>query len=195
MRDRVAPLLAIILLTIVVGTSYWYSRTMRVPRAAPPPTPGTPDFVVERVVITQFDVHGLARNKLFAERLTHYEENDNVELANPHLVSLRPDQPQLDVRALRARVENAGEKVHLLGSVQLTRAAAQGEPPLRLSTEYLLALPDLDRFSTDKPVEMERGPSTINAQAMTYDNIARTVDFQGDVRANFVAKPDGRAKP
>jgi lipopolysaccharide export system protein LptC len=194
MRDRIAPLAAIILLTIVVGTSYWYSRMMRIPRAAPPPAPGTPDVVVERVVITTFDVHGLARNKLFAERLTHFQENDNIELASPRLVSLRPDQPQVDARAMRARVENAGERVHMMGSVLLTRAAAGDEPALRLSTEYLLALPDLDRFSTDKPVEMERGQSTINAQSMLFDNITRTIDFEGNVRANFASPPAAGAK-
>jgi lipopolysaccharide export system protein LptC len=195
MRERIAPIAAIILLIIVVGTSYWYSRMMRIPRAAPPPAPGTPDVVVDRVVITQFDVHGIARNKLFAERLTHFEENDNVELASPRLVSLRPDQPQVDARAMRARIENAGERVHMMGAVLLTRAATPSEPALRLSTEYLLALPDVDRFSTDKPVEMERGSSTINAQGMVYDNIARVIDFQGDVRANFVPPPARSAKP
>jgi lipopolysaccharide export system protein LptC len=150
--------------------------------------------VVDRVVITQFDAHGLARNKLFAERLTHFQENDNIELASPRLVSLRPDQPQVDARAQRARIENAGERVHLMGSVLLTRAATGAEPAMRLSTEYLLVLPDLDRFSTDRPVEMERGTSTIDAQAMTYDNITRTIEFHGDVRARFL-QPAGGAKP
>jgi LPS export ABC transporter protein LptC len=84
--------------------------------------------------------------------------------------------------------------VHMLGSVLLTRAATANEPALRLSTEYLLALPDRDRFSTDQPVEMQRGPSTINAQSMVYDNIARVIDFQGDVRANFVSPPATGAK-
>jgi LPS export ABC transporter protein LptC len=187
MRERLAPLAAIFLLTIVVATSYWYSRAMRRPQVAPVPTPGTPDFIVDGVVITQFDARGAALHKLFAERLTHYLENDNVALAGPRLVSLRPDQPQVDARALQARVENAGERVHLIGAVQLTRAAAAGEPALRLSTEYLLALPDLDRYSTDRPVEMVRGASTIRARSMVYDNIARTVEFEGDVRAAFAA--------
>lgn len=187
MRDRLAPLAAIVLLTIVVATSYWYSRAMRKPGSAPPPAPGTPDFVVERVVITQFDAQGAARHRLFAERLTHYLENDDVELAGPRLVSLRPDQPQLEAHALRARVENAGERVHLIGSVLLTRAAAPEQPPLRLATEYLLALPDLDRYSTDRPVQAMHGASTIAAQSMLFDNIARTLQFAGDVRATFVA--------
>ena len=136
MRDKIAPLFAIILLTIVVGTSYWYARMMRIPRAAPTPAPGTPDVVVERVVITQFDAHGIARNKLFAEKLTHFQETDNIELASPRLVSLRPDQPQVDARSQRARVENAGEKVHMMGSVLLTRAGAGNEPARYVAVTY-----------------------------------------------------------
>jgi lipopolysaccharide export system protein LptC len=186
MRDKLAPLAAIVLLTIVVATSYWYARAMRKPGAAPPPAPGTPDFVVERVVITQFDASGGARHRLFAERLTHYLENDEIELASPRLVSLQPDRPQVEARAQRARVENAGERVHLLGSVRLTRAPGAGEPALRLATEYLLALPDVDRYSTDRPVEVVRGESIITAQSMVFDNIARTLEFAGDVRASFV---------
>ncbi|HXF46206.1 MAG TPA: LPS export ABC transporter periplasmic protein LptC [Burkholderiaceae bacterium] len=193
MRDKLAPLAAIVLLTVVVATSYWYARAMRKPAAAPPPAPGTPDFVVERVVITQFDAGGGARHRLFAERLTHYLENDEIELASPRLVSLQPDRPQVEARARRARLENAGERVHLIGSVSLTRAAGPGEPALRLATDYLLALPDLDRYSTDRTVEVERGTSTITAQSMVYDNIARTIEFAGDVRASFYpAAPEGK---
>lgn len=186
MRDRLGPLAAILLLTLVVATSYWYARSLRKPGAAPPPAPGTPDFVVERVVITQFDAGGGARHRLYAERLTHYLENDDIELASPRLVSLQPDRPQLEARARRARVENAGERVHLIGSVLLTRASGGGEPALRLATEYLLALPDVDRYLTDQPVELQRGASTITARSMAFDNIARTIDFAGDVRAVFV---------
>lgn len=195
MRDRIAPLAAVLLLTVVVATSYWYARAMRAPRGTPPPRPGTPDVEVEHVVITQFDAQGLARNKLFAERLLHFRENDNIELTSPRLVSLRPDQPQVDARAQRARVENAGERVILTGSVLLTRAADAQDPALRLSTEYLLALPDRDRFSTDRPVEVDRGQTKITAHSMVFDNISRTIEFQGDVQASFSGAPAAGPRP
>ncbi|MCX8003494.1 MAG: LPS export ABC transporter periplasmic protein LptC [Burkholderiaceae bacterium] len=189
MRDRLAPLAAILLLTVVVATSYWYARALRKPTAAPPPPPGTPDFVVERVVITQFDATGRARHKLYAERLTHFLETDDIELTAPRLVSLRPDQPQVQVRAQHGRVENAGERLHLRGAVEVTREAGAGQPALRLASEYLLALPDLDRYWTDQPVQVAYGDSVITARAASFDNLARTVEFDGDVRARFVAPP------
>jgi lipopolysaccharide export system protein LptC len=178
-------LIAIALLAAVTATSFWYSRVLRRPPAAQPATPGTPDFVVERLVLTQFDPAGRARHKLFAERLTHFAENDDIELASPRLVSLRPDRPQIEARAQRARLENTGERVHLRGSVLLTRAPFGGEPALRLATEYLLALPDEDRYSTDRPVEFERGPDRMRGDAFELDNIARTTRLAGNVRTEL----------
>lgn len=185
MRDRLTMLIAIVLLAAVTATSYWYSRVLRRPPVVERAAPGTPDFVVDRLVLTQFDEAGRARHKLFAERLTHFAENDDIELANPRLVSLRPDRPQIEARAQRGRVENAGERVHLRGAVLLTRAADGEQPPLRLATEYLLALPDEDRYSTDRPVELERGPDRMRADTLELDNIARTTRLAGNVRTEL----------
>ena len=185
MRDRLTMLIAIVLLAAVTATSFWYSRMLRRAPAAERAAPGTPDFVVERLVLTQFDEAGRAKHKLFAERLTHFAVDDDIELASPRLVSLRPDRPQIEARAQRARVDNAGERVHLRGSVLLTRAGDGGEPPLRLATEYLLALPEQDRYSTDRPVELERGPDRMRADRLELDNIARTTRLDGNVRTEL----------
>lgn len=185
MRDRLTMLIAIVLLAAVTATSFWYSRVLRRPPAAERTAPGAPDFVVERLVLTQFDETGRAKHKLFAQRLTHFAEGDDIEMASPRLVSLRPDRPQIEARAQRARVENAGERVHLRGSVLLTRGAAGGEPPLRLATEYLLALPDEDRYWTDHPVELERGADRMRADSLALDNIARTMQLAGNVRTEL----------
>lgn len=183
MRDRLTSLIAIVLLAAVTATSYWYARTLRMPSRALVVTPGTPDVEASKLVITQFDAQGRAKHKLFAETLAHYADTDNVELGSPRLVSLRPDQPQLEVRALRGEVENAGERVHLHGQVDVRRAAFPALPPMRVTTEYLLAVPDYDRYSTDRPVEVERGSSRISASGgMQLDNIARTAQFDGNVR-------------
>jgi len=183
MRDRLTSLIAIILLAVITATSYWYARALRVPKASSTLAPGKPDFEAEKLVITQFDAQGRAKHKLFADKLLHYAENDNVDVTSPRLVSLRPDQPQVEVRALRGQVENAGERIHLYGDVDLRRATFGDLPTLRVTTEYLLAVPDYDRYSTDKPVQVDRGDARITAAGgMQIDNIARTAQFDGTVR-------------
>ncbi len=191
-RDRITMIIAIALLALVTATSYWYSRAMRTPESAEPPRPGTPDVVVDLVVLTQFDDQGRARNKLFGEKLRHFPDTDDIEIAAPRLVSLRPDQPRVEARADTARVQDAAERVHLLGDVVVMRSAFDGEPAMRLTTDYLLVLPDEDRYRTDHPVRLTRGDSAIRANSMDFDNIARTVVLTGAVHSVIAPRAAAR---
>ncbi len=193
MRDRLTLLIAVVLLASVTATSYWYARSLRVPPNLNIVRPNSPDFETERLVMTQFDSQGRAKYKLFADKLVHYGETDDVELSAPRLVSLRPDRPQVEVRAERGRVENTGEKVHLHGDVVLTRTATGATPAMRVDTPYLLALPDDDKYSTDQPVLVQRGAQSISAQrGMAVDNIARTAQFDGSVQIKLPPSPAPR---
>ncbi len=60
---------------------------------------------------------------------------------------------------------------------------------MRLTTERLVTLPDLEQFSTDAPVEIERGGSNIRSVGMDYDNIKRTVKFRSKVRGTVEPSP------
>lgn len=193
MRDRITLLIAIVLLAGVTATSYWYATVLRKPTAAATARPGSPDFTAEQLVITQFDPEGRARHRLFAATLQHYADTDDVEATRPRLVSLRPDQPRVEVRALRARIENAGERVHLFDDVVVLREPGKDAPPMRVESNYLLALPDVDRYSTDRPVAVLRGDTRIEAGGgMQLDNIARTARFSGGVKMRLPPAPSAQ---
>jgi lipopolysaccharide export system protein LptC len=186
MRDRITAIIAIVLLAALAGVTYWFSQAGRYAKLSAPVSKEGPDFVVNGVTLTQFDAEGRATNRLFAETMSHYAVDDRAELQRPRYVSLRPDQPQLEARAQRALVEGGGERVVLSGDVVITRAPGpDGEPPMRLTTERLLAIPDREQYSTDRPVEMERGASVIRSIGMDYDNIKRTVKFHSKVRGTM----------
>jgi lipopolysaccharide export system protein LptC len=176
MRERLAQSVAVLLLVLLAAASYWFSRTLG-GAPPPPPLPGTPDFAAQNLVLTQFDELGRAKFKVLADELKHYPDNDAAEMLRPRAVSLRPDQPQVEVRADTGRSENSAEVVHLEGKVVITRAAAADSPALRVDTEYLKVLPDRDQYSTARPVQVLRGDSRIDATGMELDNIARTVSF------------------
>jgi len=185
MGDRLSMLIATVLLAVVTVTSYWYSREMRRPTVRTPPTPGTPDFIVDHVVLTQFDDRGQARYKLFAETLSYFNENDDIDLTRPRLVSLLPDQPQLQASSARARVTNAGAQVLMQGDVLLQRAAAGSRPALTIRTERLTAIPDEERFSADVPVLIEQGGTRLAGAAMDYDNLTRVLTVSGGMRGEL----------
>jgi len=188
MRDRLSVLIAAVLLAVVAATSYWYSREIRRPTARAPATPGAPDFIVDRVVMTQFDETGRARFKLFAERLSYFNENDDVELFRPRLVSLRPDEPQVQAASARARVTNAGERVLMQDDVVLQRAAAGGRPALSINTERMTIVPDLEHFSSDVPVRIVQGDNRLSGAAMEYDNLKRVLTIDGSLRGEMAPR-------
>ncbi len=193
MRDRITAIIAVLLLALLAATTYWYSQSTRIGGLSNPVSREGPDVVVDGATLTQFDAQGRATNKLIGDRVTHYPSDDRVEVIRPRMISLRADQPQLDARANHARVEDGGARVVLTGDVTVIRAAGKdGEPPMRLLTERLVALPDLEQFSTDAPAEIERGGSRINSVGMDYDNIKRTVKFRSKVQGTVEANPNAK---
>ena len=186
MRERITAIIAILLLATLAGTTYWFSQVGRYGNLANPVSLEGPDFIVSGVTLTQFDPMGRPTNRLFAEKLRHFAVDDRAELERPHYVSLRPDQPQLEARSQRAVVQGSGERVVMTGEVVISRAAGRdGDPPMRLTTEKLVALPDREQYTTDLPVEMDRDGSVIRSVGMDYDNIKRVVKFHSRVRGTI----------
>jgi lipopolysaccharide export system protein LptC len=181
MRERLASVVAIVLLALVAATSYWYSRSLNAERAGAPAVLQRVDVDADAVTLIQFDPAGRAQYRLVADRMTHFADTDNVDLAAPRLLSLRADKPRLRASAKMAHVENNGERVRLVGDVVLTRQSRGALPPLRVTTESLLAMPDRDRYTTDLPVRVERGRDAISARGMDLDNVAQRIEFGSDV--------------
>jgi lipopolysaccharide export system protein LptC len=192
MRDRVTTMVAILLLAAVTATSYWYSRSLRWSMRVAASPAEAPDVIASRIALTEFDALGRARLTLFADAMTHRSDNDVGLLDQPRLVSRRIDQPQLEAQARHGRVDDGGASIYLEDDVRLTREAVGEQPPLKVTTEFLLVLPDYDRYKTDRDIQLERGASTERAHGMDLDNVARTVVFQSDVHALFVPQPRSR---
>jgi LPS export ABC transporter protein LptC len=186
MRERITAIIAIVLLATLAGATYWFSQVGRYGNLANPVSLEGPDFIVNGVTLTQFDPQGRPTNRLFAEKLTHFAVDDRAELERPRYVSLRPDQPQLEARSQRAVVQGSGERIVMTGDVVISRApGSDGDAPMRLTTEKLVALPDLEQYTTDLPVEMDHGGSVIRSVGMDYDNIKRVAKFHSRVRGTI----------
>jgi lipopolysaccharide export system protein LptC len=186
MRDRITGFIAILLLAALAAITYWYSQTSRYGALVAPVSREGPDFIVSGLTLTQFDATGRATNRLFAEQLVHFAFDDRAELLQPRLVSLRPDQPQLEARSRSALIEGSGERLLMQGDVIVTRApGADGSPPMRLTTERLQVLPDFERYSSDVAVEVQRDQSVVRSIGMDYDNISRVIQFRSRVQGTI----------
>jgi lipopolysaccharide export system protein LptC len=185
MGERLSSWFAIVLMATVLVTSYWYAQTLRMGTAADSGHVGAVDFFAENIALTGFDSLGRPRYRLFADRMTHFGNSDDIDLVSPRLLSMRADQPQVQAVSLTAHAQNNGQMVQMRGNVVVTRAGFAGRAPMRMETEELSALPDEDRFWTDAPVAIQSGASLLHAHGMDFDNVARHVELRADVSGVF----------
>lgn len=185
MGERVAWWIAILMMSLVLVASYWYAQTLRGQGGADTGRIGQVDFFADHIALTVFDAQGRGHYRLFADRMTHFGNSDDVDLTQPHLLSMRTDQPLLQAVAQLAHVHNNAETVDMSGAVVLTRAADAEHPALRLETEELLMAPDDDRFWSDAAVQMHGGTSIMQGVGMDYDNVTRKLQLRARVTGDF----------
>lgn len=190
MGERIASWFAVLLMAVVLATSYWYARTLRGETAPSGGRIGEIDSYAEHIALTGFDSLGRPRYRLFADRMTHFTNSDDIDLVKPNLLSMRQDQPRVQATALAAHATNNAETIVLHGDVVLTRAADERRAAMRMTTETMTVIPDEDRFSTAAPVVLESGGSVVHAVGMDFDNVARTVRLRTEVSGSF--PPRGR---
>jgi len=183
--ERVTSWFAIVLLTAVLATSYWYAQYLRAGLGGETARAGAVDFFAEGIALTAFDPLGRPRFRLFADRLTHFGSSDDVDLVRPRVLSMRADQPQVQATAREAHGQNNGQSLQMRGDVVVTRAGDAARPPMELRTDELRAVPDDDHFWTDAPVRVQSGNNVLRSQGMDFDNVARRIELRREVVGVF----------
>jgi lipopolysaccharide export system protein LptC len=187
MGERLASWFAIVLMLGVLATSYWYAQSLRGGNNDSGRV-GTVDFFAEQIALTGFDALGKPRYRLFADRMTHYGNSDDVDLTQPKLLSMRPEQPQVQAVSQSAHAQNNAETIEMVGDVVVTRAPDAQRPAMKLETQEMTVVPDDDHFWTKDPVRLTSGATVMTGIGMDYDNVSRHIELLADVKGLFPPK-------
>lgn len=153
------------LLLVAGGLAWWWQRQ------PPPPVPDAsalryPDFVVDGLRALTLDGNGHPSRRLWATQVRHYADDGSSELDRPVLVVF--DQaadgsplPPWIAHGNSGWITEAADEVLLQGDVVVERPAAT--PPLRLTSEELLVLPDFDYAETAAFARLTADPDWVTA--------------------------------
>ena len=64
----------------------------------------------------------------------------------------------------------------------LTDKSGKLTPRMEFRGEYLHAYLDTERLTSDRPVEIRRGPDVFKADMLDFDNVHQILDLRGRVR-------------
>ncbi|MGD9945755.1 MAG: LPS export ABC transporter periplasmic protein LptC [Burkholderiaceae bacterium] len=189
--DRLAAGLSLLLLLALAGATYYLAEI-----AMRQTGPGVervlghePDYFVEGLVFTRINQRGDPVFRISAERMLHYADDDSTAYTKPVAVSLDPSKPRLTLRADEGSSDAGGNETHLHGNVIMERAATPSEPAMVATTEQLVLHSDTEIAVTDLPVRVVQGESVLTGVGMEFNNAARSLRVDSQVRITWQPRP------
>ncbi|MES9897520.1 MAG: LPS export ABC transporter periplasmic protein LptC [Sedimenticola sp.] len=173
------------LLLLLAGGSWWLSQSSSSDREETKTAHHTPDYYIEGFTGINMDSEGKPSQRLTAERMTHYPDDNSTELILPKMTVYDGDRPPWRIRSERGWISGDGEVILLKGEVHIDRSVAAGVRPIHITTRDLRAQPK------DNYVESDADTHIIS-QSDTLDSRGIQVWFSQPVRIKLLANVRGR---
>lgn len=153
-----------------------------------------PDYIVEQFSFVRMTPEGKPRYLVSGAKLTHRPIDDSSDVELPVLQGVAPGQPLTTITSQRAKIRHAQNQADLLGDVNVVRPETPSNRGMHLKTEALTVFTDEDRMTSDQPVQVTLGNSTIRGTGMEANNATREIKFAS--RGQIVYPPKAaRAAP
>lgn len=163
----VGRIFAVIALIGLAVLSTWLLRTVKSEREpAAEARLRTPDYTLENFTASAMDIRGKLRERLQAQSMAHYPDDDSAELMKPHIELYRQDAPPWRIDAEKGWVYSDGDLVLLQGNVFIERDAVSKGSPLQIVTRDVRVRPKDKYAETDQPVTILQGAARVNAVGM-----------------------------
>lgn len=182
--SRVTSLLSLTAMAALAGGTYWLLQATLPPTPAGIAAPKThsPDYFAENFSVSELDGSGLTQYRLTAQRMVHYEDDDNSDLTHPAIRAFQPGKPVVTATGERGTVNADASIVDLYDNARILRAPGAGDPEMQADSSHFRVLVNDDVIETEKPVKLRRGQSVMTASAMKYNNVTRFMQLFGNVR-------------
>ena len=122
-----------------------------------------PDYYMENFITTTMEQDGSLKNKLYADYMAHYPDDDTTELDNPKLEVFRNDGAPVMIIADKGWVTSDNKVILLTGNVTLWRDNKNGGKKMEIVTTDVKVLTEQEYAETDQPATLVSDRTTINA--------------------------------
>lgn len=118
--NRMKFLLGALVLAITTAVlSFWLSSQNSKPSKPNIRKDHTPDYYLENFSTLTMNLDGTPKNKLYAEFMVHYPDDDSSELTKPKLELFNIDKPPMVISSEKGWITANNEVILLSGAVQL----------------------------------------------------------------------------
>lgn len=187
--DRLTLYLPLLAMGLLAMGSWWLVRSM------PDLWDGTaqktvrkePDYHLERFSTQVFDAQGRRIRQVSGDRARHYPETDELHIDGVRFAATNAEGVQVQGNARQGVATADGERLTLVGQVQVVRPSHLQTPRLELRVERLVILQKQERMLSDLPVEILRDHDRFTASTLDFDT--RSGQYRLDGRVRGVLQP------
>lgn len=188
--------LPVMLMGILALATYWMVQrtpSLLSPRQDLGPPTHEVDFSMRSAVIKTYDASGRLQNELAGAEIRHYGNSKILEVDQPRVLAVGPDERITRATALKASTQDDGSQMELMGQAVVVREAvrqADGRllPRQELRGDLLIINTQDNWLRSPKPAVLMSGEDRFSADSLYYDHRTRVAELQGRVKATLVPR-------
>ena len=182
--------LFVLLLLSVIGTGWFLDRQDSSQRPASVSATG-PDSFVEDIDLAVMDENGYLQYRIRAERMSHFPHDDMLKLSHPDIDITHTDGAVWHITAERGETTTAGNRLWLLGEVDIRRPETATGSAIRVITSDLLVKPEDEQAETENAVTITGDRYVINAIGLRADFRTSVLELLSRVRGTIEGSGEG----
>jgi lipopolysaccharide export system protein LptC len=181
--------LFVLLLLSVIGTGWFLDRQDSSQRPASVSATG-PDSFVEDIDLAVMDEQGYLQYRVRAEHMRHFPHDDMLKLNRPDIDITHTDGAVWHITAERGETTTAGDRLWLLGEVDIHRPETTTGSAIRVITSDLLVKPEDELAETENAATITGDRYVINAIGLKADFRTGVLELLSRVRGTIEGSGD-----
>jgi len=178
-----------LLLLSVIGTGWFLDRQDNSRQPASVSATG-PDSFVENIDLAVMDEHGYLQYQVKAEHMTHFPNDDILKLNRPDINIVHTDGAVWHISAERGETTASGDRLWLLGKVNIRRPETATGSAIHVSTSDLLVKPEDELAETENAATITGNRYVISAIGLKADFRTHVLELLSRVRGTINGSGD-----
>ncbi|BCA95062.1 LPS export ABC transporter periplasmic protein LptC [Legionella antarctica] len=172
-------------LAILAASGWYYVNLETASRLDSETLSSTIDTTISQLTVRQFNSDGLLTNLLTTPLMQHIPKEDIHLLKSPHIIIVQKDQPSWEIRSMKAKSFNGGERINFIKHVVVHQNPGNKTQESTLRTEEVAYFPKLKKATTDLFVTFEQPGNIVESTGMNAYLDEKRVELLHQARGTY----------
>jgi lipopolysaccharide export system protein LptC len=187
MANKLSTIFVVLIIIIIAFISYWLKIEVEKELLTKNNnTASGPEFYLKNFDNVQTKKNGDIKFTIKAKNMKEFNYAEYASLKEPYFTRYKNSKPYSFIKSNKGKVISGGDKYLFTDNVILTRVKTKQKKEMKLFTDQLDILPNMDIVSTKKPVKIIQEPNIeIYGVGMEYDNKEGIVKLLSNVKVHY----------